>query len=162
MSEHETLAVVAASPARRWAGIGMLGALGALTIYVAFSSPPELHWQVFLLAVGAGAFWGARRMHAATENHVELTEEVLREGNGRLIVRVDEIESIDRGAFAFKPSNGFLIRTTTSQPRRWQPGLWWSLGRRIGVGGVTPGQQTKMMSDILSAMLAKRERGDRE
>ena len=37
--------------------------------------------EVFLLAVGAGAFWGARRMHAATENHVELTEEVLREGN---------------------------------------------------------------------------------
>jgi hypothetical protein len=28
------------------------------------------------------------------------------------------------------------------------------MGRRIGVGGVTPGQQGKTMSEILAAMMA--------
>jgi hypothetical protein len=33
------------------------------------------------------------------------------------------------------------------------------MGRRIGVGGVTPGAHSKAMSEILAAMIAKRDLG---
>jgi hypothetical protein len=34
--------------------------------------------------------------------------------------------------------------------------MFWRLGKRLGVGGVTPGAQTKMMSDMIAAMIMER------
>ena len=70
---------------------------------------------------------------------------------------IDEIESIDRGFFAFKPSNGFLLTTKSPGSRTWQPGLWWRIGRRIGVGGMTPGAQSKSVSEIIAIRVAQRD-----
>lgn len=153
----EVLATAEASAARRWLGIGMLAAIGGLVIYVAFSSPPSLGWQVFLVAMGVGALWMAVRMRRATESQIVLTEQGLHDASGIEIARVEDIVSLDRGFFAFKPSNGFMIRTRSAAGRVWRPGLWWRMGRRIGVGGVVPGYQAKNMAEILAAMLAMRD-----
>ena len=155
----EVLATIEASAVRRGMGTAMLGAVGCILIYVAVSAPPSPAWLVFLLAVGAAALWLSVRMWQATVHRIELTAEELRCSDGQLIARVEEIEAIDRGFFAFKPSNGFLIRTGTQGARAWMPGLWWRAGRRIGIGGVTPGSQGKAMSEILAAMLAQRGQG---
>ncbi|MGR3620984.1 hypothetical protein [Pseudophaeobacter sp.] len=152
----EVLVTVEASGLRRIMGVGMLGAIGLMLLYVASATPPSLGWLVFLLGVGIGALWLAVRMWQATEHKIELTEAELRSTDGTVIARVADIEAIDRGFFAFKPSNGFLIRTATPGGRTWQPGLWWRAGRRIGIGGVTPGSQSKSMSEILAAMIAQR------
>jgi hypothetical protein len=138
-------------------GVIMLAGVGALVLYVAMSTPPSLAWQVFLVLVGVAALWMAERMRRATEQKLELTETELRCSDGQLVARIEDIENIERGAFAFKPSNGFLITLKTPGARVWQPGLWWRLGRRIGVGGVTPGSQTKFMSEIIAAQLAERD-----
>lgn len=156
----EVLATVQASAPRRWLGIFMLASVGLLVIYVALATPPEPAWQVFLLVTGAGALWMAERMHRATMGRIELTETGLRDEDGTVIVALDDILSIDRGVFAFKPSNGFLVRTRSRGPRQWRPGLWWRMGRRMGVGGVTSAAQTKFMSEILSAMLQGRQSQD--
>ncbi|UWQ52781.1 hypothetical protein [Leisingera caerulea] len=153
---NDILATIEASAARRVMGTAMLGLTGALLVYVAFSAPPSPAWLVFLLVVGAAALWLAVRMWQATTHRIELTAEELRCSDGQLIARVEDIEAIDRGFFAFKPSNGFLIRTATPGGRTWMPGLWWRSGRRIGIGGVTPGSQGKAMSEILAAMLVQR------
>jgi len=155
--EDEVLARVRASAPRRWMGIAMLATIGGLSIYVALAAPPALIWQLFLLAVGALALFMAERLRRATELTLELTETELRDSGGRVLARVADIQSLDSSFFAFKPSNGFLIRTKTPAARAWRPGLWWRVGRRIGIGGVTPGSQTKMMAEILSAMLARRD-----
>jgi hypothetical protein len=63
---------------------------------------------------------------------------------------------VERGAFAFKPSNGFLVRLDKPLGRGWAPGLWWRLGRLLGVGGVTSASQSKAMAEILSLELARR------
>mgnify|MGYP000182353287 CR=1 FL=1 len=152
----EIVASVRASEARRYMGVGMLFAVGTLVIYVALATPPSAAWLVFLLVVGLGSLWLAVRMWQATQFQIELTEDELRCSDGNVIARVDDIENIDRGFFAFKPSNGFLIKTKTPASRIWQPGLWWRFGRRIGIGGVTPGSQSKAMSEILAAMIAMR------
>lgn len=154
--EDDILATVRVSALRRWLGLGVLLGFGGMVIYVALATPPALAWQVFLLVMGAGSLWIAERMRRATGNRIELTREELRCSDGTCIARVEEIEALDRGTFAFKPSNGFLIRTRNPGGRVWQPGMWWRLGRRVGIGGVTSAPQTKAMSEILAAVLAER------
>lgn len=154
--QDEVLAVVEASAPRRWIGVGMLTVVGGLVIYVALASPPAIGWQIFLIVAGAGALSLARRLWISTQDRLELTRDVLRTSTGDIIAEVKDIESLDRGVFAFKPSNGFLIRTKEPDTRSWAPGLWWRIGRRIGVGGVTAASQTKFMSEILTAMIAER------
>lgn len=151
--QDEVLATVQASSPRRWAGVVMLGTIGALVTYVALASPPEPVWQVFLLVVGAASWWLAYRVWIATQDRIELTRAELRTGTGRVIASVSEIEAVDRGVFAFKPSNGFLLRTQSKESNAWEPGLWWRLGRRVGVGGMTAAAETKFMSEMISALL---------
>jgi hypothetical protein len=98
-------------------------------------------------------------MWRATGLSVDLTAAGLSDSTGRIIAPLAEIRSIDRGAFAFKPSNGFLVRLKTRQPRAWAPGLWWRFGRSVGVGGVTSRDQAKLMAEFLAAMLAERGGG---
>ncbi|PCH74416.1 MAG: hypothetical protein COC12_03680 [Rhodobacteraceae bacterium] len=155
--QDNVLTVVEASSVRRWMGVIMLGGLGGLVIYVALVAPPKLGWQVFLIIVGALSLWMAEKMRRATEYRIELTETELRSSDGQILALVSEIQSVDRGVFAFKPSNGFIVRTNAPQSRVWRPGLWWRMGRRIGVGGVTSAGQTKAMSEVLSALLAQRD-----
>ena len=154
---QDILAIVEASPARRWIGVIMLAVLGGMVIYVALAAPPDPGWQAFLIGVGAISLWMAEKMRRATEQRIELTESELRSSDGMVIVKVSDIEKVDRGTFAIKPSNGFIIKSKTPAPRVWRPGLWWRVGRRVGVGGVTPAGQTKAMSEILSAMLVQRD-----
>ncbi len=157
LNDQEVLAVVRASAGRRLLGLASLGFLGFLLLYIAFTRSPDLVWQLFLVAVAVAALWCAEAMRRGTASSVELTDNELRDADGTLIVAVADIESMDRGFFAFKPSNGFLIKTRNANGRAWRPGLWWRFGRRIGIGGMTPGHQTKFMSEILAAMMAQRE-----
>lgn len=160
MQDHkddEVLAVVEASLPRRVVALGMLCVLAILVIYVAIATPPALGWQIFLIAVGISSLMVANSVRKATESRLELTREELRDTSGVVLVRLEDVASIDRGAFAFKPSNGFVLRLKTSHSRGWRPGLWWRGGKRIGVGGMTPGGQTKFMSDIIAVMLVERE-----
>ena len=154
-SDDEVLATVRASAGRRILGIGLLSLLAVMVIYVAITTPPSLGWQIFLIALGAGALMIANAMRKSTSETLELTRTELRDSAGVVLARMEDVEGIDRGAFAFKPSNGFLLRLSQPYTRAWQPGLWWRAGRRIGVGGMTPGRQTKFMSEIIAVMIAE-------
>jgi hypothetical protein len=148
------------SPARRASAAMMLAALGALLVWVA--TRPEavgMGWIALLLAMAVLAFAFAWLVWRATGRGLVLTEEALIEEGGRVLCRLDDISAVERGTFAFKPSNGFMIRLKTGQdrpkyPRAWVPGLWWRLGHRIGVGGVTPAGQGKAMADVIAARLS--------
>ncbi|MDF0600138.1 hypothetical protein P1J78_05290 [Psychromarinibacter sp. C21-152] len=154
----EIIATLAPSQGRRWIAVAMLLVLGGLLLWLAFSTPAAaLLVQLFLLGLGLAALVMAELIRRATETWIELTEDGLRDGTGRELCRMDRIAAVERGAFAFKPSNGFLVRLTEPGERAWQPGLWWRFGRRVGVGGVTPAGQGKFMADMIALRL--RERG---
>lgn len=155
--DPEILAVVEASSARRWLAIAILMSLGMLTLYLAFTAPPALAWQVFLIGTGLGALWLADRLRRATAMRIELTKEGLRDNAGQSLAELRDIAGVERGVFAFKPSNGFLVKLKRPGATTWQTGLWWRLGRRIGVGGVTAASQTKVMADILAALVMERD-----
>ena len=150
----DMVAQISPSPFRRVVAVGILLTLGGLLIYLALSRPPAaLIWQAFLLVTGGLVLYLADQVRRATALTIELSEGRIVDSSGRELCRLDEIVSIDRGAFAFKPSNGFLIRLKSRKPRVWAPGLWWRTGRRVGVGGVTPASQAKFMSDMIAYRL---------
>ena len=153
----EVIGTVSASMGRRVLGITSLALLGAMLIYVCFTQPPEILGQFFLFLTGTAALWMADKMRSATSTVIVMTATELRDSSGDLICLIEDIEGIDRGFFAFKPSNGFLLKTKSPGSRTWRPGLWWRAGRRIGIGGMTPGNQTKFMSEILAATIAHRD-----
>lgn len=156
----DPLTELRASPARRAIGVGTMFALGALLVYLGLSQSYEnMAWQVVVLVFGAAALWAAVRMQQATALHIELHEDGVYDSEGVLLAALDDIDTVERGMLAFKPSNGFMIRTRTPQPRRWRPGLYWVLGRRIGVGGVTAASHSKAMADII-AMKMRERRGE--
>ncbi|MCZ6663693.1 MAG: hypothetical protein O7B81_00130 [Gammaproteobacteria bacterium] len=51
-----------------------------------------------------------------------------------------------------KPTNGFVVRARNSMPAAWTPGIWWRLGRRIGVGGLTGGGEGEAMAELLDEL----------
>ncbi len=153
----EVLASVRASPPRRGSGVFVLGSLGVMLIYLAFASPPAgLGFQLMLIVFGIGALMMTAKMWQATQLAMELTLEELRLSDGTVLTPTDSIVNIDRGMFAFKPSHGFTLKLAGKTPAGWHPGMWWRFGKRLGVGGVTPGAQTKIMADVISAMIASR------
>lgn len=139
-------------------GIIVLAVLGGMLVYAGLMQPPaNIFWQLILIATGGVILYMVERMRRASVVTLELTRDVLRERGGTVLVRVDQIETVNRGIFAFKPSNGFVVVTRHAQPRHWSPGLWWRVGRRIGVGGVTPPAQTKFMAEMIQVLLTERE-----
>lgn len=154
----EVITGIVPSVFRRVFGAGVLYGLGFLLLYLAVTEPPQaLHLLFLLLVFGALSIYGGYRMWAITGRMIELTEDELRLSDGTLICRTEDIDRVDRSFFAFKPSNGFLITLKTAQPRAWAPGLWWRIGKRIGIGGLTSGSQGKIMADTLAALIAERD-----
>ncbi|RKF16530.1 hypothetical protein D6850_02980 [Roseovarius spongiae] len=156
--QDEILMTVRASWPRRFFALAILASLGGLLVCLAVLRPPaEWGLQVFLGAFGLLVLWAAELLRRATKEGLELTQEALRSTTGEILARVDEIEALERGVLAWKPSNGFLLRLSAAGPRRWEPGMWWRLGRRIGVGGVVSAPRTKAMAEILAAMIKGRD-----
>lgn len=151
----EVLAMLRVSPVRRVLGLAVMGLLAGLLLYIALVRPPVAPgWRAFLLALGGGTLLLAEAMRRATGRTLLLTRAGLFDGDGREIARIDRIAGVERGAFAFKPSNGFTLRLSEPGPRAWAPGVWWRLGRRVGVGGVTSAGEARAIADLLAAMLA--------
>lgn len=153
----EELAVLRVSALRRLVGLGAIVTLAGLLLSVAVLQPPAAPlWRGFLLVLGVGVLVLGEAMRRATLRPLRLTSEGLFDSAGRELARIDEIAGIDRGMFALKPSNGFTLKLAAPRPRAWAPGVWWRLGRRVGVGGVTSAAQARAMAEILTALLAER------
>lgn len=151
--QPEILATITPSPVRRIFAISVVGTLGILLELLAFLRPPaSLGLQLMLVLFGVVALAGCARMLSATARGLVLSDEALTDTDGTLLARLDEIDRVERGMFAFKPSNGFVLCLKAAQPRAWAPGLWWRLGRRVGVGGVISGAEGRNMADMIAAL----------
>ena len=151
-------ATVQAAQGRRWCAYGVLFSLGALVIYTTLVQPPALMWMVFMFVFGVAMLWLAERLRRATMMVITLTETDLRDSAGTVLAELSQVRSVARGAFALKPSNGFTLVMKDKQPRAWAPGLWWRIGRRVGVGGVTSAGQTKFMAEQIALRVETKTR----
>lgn len=155
MTDQDPIATLSASAGRRIFAYGVMFTLGAMLILLAFRVPLAIGWQAFLIAMGAGVLLLAERLRRATQLGLILTETELRDTGGRVLTTVENIASIDRGAFAFKPSHGFILRLHEPADRVWAPGLWWRFSKRIGVGGVTPSGSARFMAEQIALRVAE-------
>lgn len=155
--EDGVLAEVSASSGRRLIACTVLYGLGALVLYVTFVAPPQLVLMAFMVALGGGALTLGEKMRRSATIKIIMTEDAIRTNTGLVLAPMDQIVSVDRGAFAFKPSNGFTLKLDAKQPRSWAPGLWWRLGRYVGVGGVVSAGQSKFMAEQISLRIALRD-----
>ncbi|MEM1130718.1 MAG: hypothetical protein AAGH83_09370 [Pseudomonadota bacterium] len=151
------LAVLTPTPLRRVATLLALAFGAAFLIWTAITASFETFaWRPLFLVLGLACMLFGAWVWRATEVALLLTEDALTDSAGRQLCRVDDIVKVDRGTFAFKPSNGFVVHLRAAGPRAWAPGLWWRLGRRLGVGGVTSGTEARLMADMLTAIVEHR------
>lgn len=140
--------------AKRYAVLAMLYLLAGIAAWVAvFQTPSALIWTVFLWSFSLGALVLANATAKATAGGLILQDEALYTEAGDLLLRLEDVRKIDRGVFAIKPSNGFVLRLKSRQPSGWAPGLWWRIGRVMGVGGVTSKIQAEIMAETIAALL---------
>ena len=155
--EDGVLAVVEASAGRRILACGVIYALGLLVLYVTFAKPPAAALMVFMIILGVGALVLGDKLRRATQSQIMMSADAITTTDGQTLALMDEIVSVDRGAFAFKPSNGFTLKLKTKQPRGWAPGLWWRFGRYVGVGGAVSAGQSKFMAEQIALRVAARD-----
>lgn len=153
-ADDEVLITISPSPFRRWTAVLVFVALGFVLLWLAFTGTGEFGWRAFFVALGVATFWMSDLLRRSTMQEIELTRDEIRTTDGRVLTSVDNVSKVERGAFAFKPSNGFLVRLKKPSGRGWAPGLWWQSGTYLGVGGVVSAGQSKAMAEILAAILA--------
>ena len=106
----EVVAVIIPSTMRRSVGVVVICALGLFLIYLSVKNATDsFRAQVFLMVLGLVALGLADALRRATAMGLELTRDELRDTSGRVLARMDDIVSVDRGAFASKPSVGFAV-----------------------------------------------------
>ncbi len=147
------------SLARRIIAAAIVALFGVICLEVLALAPPaEPVWMVVLLVAGLGALWLAWRNWRASAVGIVLHEDRIEDTEGRLLARIDEIERVERGFFAIRPANGFVLILKEKGDFAWAPGLWWRFGRRLGIGGTTPSRMAREMADVIALMLEERRK----
>lgn len=155
----QPLAIIHRGGARRVLAIAAVVALGVAVWSLMMTPGISPVGRTFLLFLGLLMFWGGWLIYRSTSADILLTEAGIIDSRGEVLVAMENIDSVDSGLFALKPTNGFRVRLKTRMPRRWAPGAWWRIGKSLGVGGAVPAGETKAMGDILVMTLAQRAAG---
>lgn len=155
--DEPVLARLDPSQPRRMIGIAVQIALGLVMLSLAFSFPREqMGLRLAMLILGGLVFYGAFLTWRATAVGLVLTASGLRDADGRLLAELANVREVSRGAFALKPSHGFSLVLYKRMGFAWVPGLWWRIGTRVGIGGVTASQPARFMAEMISRMIAER------
>ncbi len=157
--DPDLLAVLHPSTPRRVVGAGALAALGLAVLWLGAAGDAAVGWRAGLALAGLLFLWGGRTLWRATSERIELRGDGLVTGGGRRLAALSEIAAVNRGSFAVRPTNGFVLRLRSAQGAAWAPGLYWRLGRTLGIGGATSGAAARAMADILALRLAERDGG---
>jgi len=151
---EEIIISLTPSLGRFWGAIIMVSAFGAFLLWIAASGAAGSTLATIVFVAFSGlSFFAAIRIHKTGLQGINLTQEGLFDTTGRMLCAMDQIGSLERSFFAFKPSNGFVIRLKEPMDRAWVPGLWWRFGRRLGVGGITSVSQARSMADTIVLLL---------
>ena len=153
----EVIAVITPTLIRRAMAAMLFALLGVMLIWGALGGKAEgASWKALSVVTGSGALLLGQWLWRATSVSLEFTREGVRDSAGRLLCSMEKIASVDRGAFAFKPSNGLIVHLTEPASAAWVPGIWWRFRQRVGIGGVTSPAEARNMADAMSLLLEQR------
>ncbi len=138
------------SASRRIFSVLILSLSAGVMIYFAITDPEQSIVLKLILLFLAGIFlWQVQASLRFPNAALILKRDGLYDDQGELICRLSNIALVDRGWFSIKPSNGFLLRLHEKTSIKWLPGVYWRIGKRMGVGGAISPAQTKEFSDKL-------------
>ena len=140
--------VLAPTAFRTVTGLGVMAALAVLLLRAA--SGQEIVAQAFMIAAVLAALALAIAIWRGRNDSLHWTDAGLTDAAGRVIAARPRIARVDRNPMAIKPSNGFTLHMSAPQPRAWQPGLYWRIGQRVGVGGLTSPGVAKALADRIA------------
>ena len=149
--ENGVLMEIAAAPARRIAAVSAVYAAGGLLVWLGANAGSL--GGVVVIAIGVVGLVTGEALRRASRVPLCLTVDGLFDGRGTRLAAWEEIRTVERGSFALKPSNGFALDLHTPGGRAWLPGIWWRIGRRVGVGGVLPARPTRFMGEQIALRL---------
>ncbi len=156
IDQSQILARLDPSPIRRWIAILIVAGVGLTLIYLAASNPMgNFGTSLSVLGLGCGLLWVANFIRNGSSQAIVLTIDGLFLEQGQTLAEMSNIQSVDRSVMAFKPSNGFMVRLKTPGTRGWAPGIWWRVGRSLGIGGATSRDHARNMADTLNTILAQ-------
>lgn len=155
IQSEDVLARLSASTPRRVFALAVLFCLGGLLIYLGFVSLGGVVARGLLVLMGALVIYLAEKMRHQSNSELILTGEGVLDQDGKLLVPFAQIQRVERGVFAAKPSNGFTLVTRDKMHRAWVPGIWWRFGRRFGVGGISSAGAAKFMAEQIALKLAR-------
>ena len=141
----------------RWLVVGAVVVMLAISLSVGVRSVANPVVALVNLIAGLAIAWFGWSMATAKASKIIFDGERLTDNAGVELCALDEIKNVERGFAMFKPSAGFAILLHEEKPRAWSPGLWWRYGRRIGVGGATPGRAARNMADAITMALALKQ-----
>lgn len=151
---NDPIITIRPSQARYGFGLVMIGCLSAVLLWVGLTGPDfSLINRLLVLAPGLLLAYLCFAMWKAGRHAIVLTDDGVFDTAGNALCSIEQIKGIDRSFFAFKPSNGFIIQLKAPMPRAWLPGIWWRVGKNVGIGGIIQGGETKAMSDVINMML---------
>ena len=156
MTDTEVLFEIYPSPIRRWMALLALVGLAAVLFALAIRDIPDL-WRLIFVAIAVAVLWTGNNLRNSTLRGLVLTKKGLATNDGLMLAPLENIEKVERGVFAFKPSNGFLVKLKTSGENSWALGLWWKFGRNLGVGGTLSRGQSRNMADLMTALILERD-----
>ena len=149
----EPIVVITVAPHRRWLAIAILFSLGVLLLSIIVQTPPAFIWIILMGIFGIGAIALAEAVRRATALQIYMTEEGVYDSAGQTLFLLSDVTHVERGTFAIKPSNGFVVRLRDKPQRAWVPGMWWRIGHRVGVGGVVPSGAARFMAEQIAARI---------
>lgn len=149
-----------ASKPRRVVACGGLVVIGAMFLWSG-ARDGELAGAARALMAGIGVLWlwGAFEMWRGTARSLRLTDAGLVDSSGTEVAALERIIAVERGMISMKPSHGMVLRLSAGAPARWVPGLWWRLGARVGIGGLTAKNDTRRFGDALELRVAAQRDG---
>ena len=145
------------SPFRRWFSSWLVSLTAALLLNMAMTTPPAS-------VLGQGLVWGmatllliaALKLWRDTGVSVRLVGTQLEDSHGALIVQIEDVETLTRKHFSFRPSNGFMLSLKREYDPRWCMGLYWRAGKRAAFGGAVSGAEAKKLAEAIERHLSQR------
>lgn len=139
-------------------GAGALFLLSVVVLWHGYNKYIDNGEGLLAILIALAGIYAALRFWQSTATGLELTPTELRQVNGRRLVMMADIVSVERTAFGIvKPTNGFVIVTRDKSAPAFLPGIWWRLGKLIGVGGLTGAGESKAMAELMQEMLKRRD-----
>lgn len=154
------LAAIRRPETMRWTLLIGLFGLAAICGAIAYASIGESFATVVMMAgAGLALLVLGRALFFTEATKVVFDGARLIDDSGHVLCTLEDIDRVERGFALFKPSSGFVLTLKVPGARGWSPGLWWRYGRRIGVGGATPGRAGRYMADAITAAMAMKTAG---